>query len=124
MVVLGPGFFGGSVRAHASLAGNKRGGGESADEGFYFGGVDVFGEISDSGALEAREVGRDAGGDFLGGYAVCLQIDSWGKRRERGGGENCGDADADFGFAEAFQAGDYAGGGRCVSNFVIQGAEE
>src|SRR5882724_9881465 len=43
MVVLGPGFFGGSVRARAGLAGNVGFGGERTNfEGFFLRGVSVF----------------------------------------------------------------------------------
>src|SRR6266481_5766826 len=123
VVVLRPGFFGWSVRARAGLAGNIGFGGERTDlEGFFLRGVDVFRQLLYRRAGEPRSLGRHPGDDFRTCDAVAREIRGGRKRRERSGREDYRDADANFRFAEALQAGENGAGGPAPYQLKIERA--
>ncbi len=125
MVVLRPGLFGGSVQACSGLAGDVGFGGERANfKSLFLRGVNVFGQLLNGGTGESWRAGRHAGEDFPGGDAVVSKIRSGRKRREGSGGEDHGDADADFRFAEALQAGENGAGRPAADELKIERAEK
>src|SRR5229473_5813098 len=125
VVVLGPSLFGGSGGACSGLAGNVGFGGERAHfKSLFLRGVNVFGQLLNGGTGESWRAGRHAGEDFPGGDAVVSKVRSGRKRREGSGGEDHGDADADFRFAEALQAGENGAGRPAADELKIERAEK
>src|SRR5258708_2996872 len=87
VVVLGPSFFGGSIRASSSLPGNVGLGGERTDfEGFFLRGISVFGKLSNRRATESWRAWRHTANDFGAGDAVVNEICGGRERRQWSGG--------------------------------------
>src|SRR6202790_2478169 len=125
MVVLRPSFFGGSIRACSSLAGDVGFGRERAGfECFFLSGVNVFGKLLNRRTGESWRAWRHAGKDFLTGDAVVSEIRGGRERGERSGGEDHGNADAYFSFAEALQAGENGAGRSTADELKIERAEK
>src|SRR5437667_4836708 len=125
MVVLGPSLFGGSVRAGSGLAGNVGFGRERTGfECFFLSGVDIFGQLLNGRTGESWRAWRHAGKDFLTGDTVVSEIGGGRERGEWSGGEDYGNADANFGFAEAPQAGKNGTGRSAADELKIERAKE
>src|SRR5260370_6246256 len=125
MVALRPGLFSGSVQARSGLAGDIGFGGERANfKCFFLRGVDVFGKLLHGRTGEPWRTGGHAGEDLRGGDAVVSKVRGGRKRSKRSGGEDHGDADSDFRFAEPLQAGEKGAGRTAADELKIERTEK